>query len=53
MSDDKQTAELLDLTTTIVSAHVSHNAMPVVDLPRLIATVHETLGTLGTEAEKP
>ena len=53
MSDDKQTAELLDLTTTIVSAHVSHNAMPAVDLPRLIAIVHETLGILGTEAEKP
>ena len=55
MPDDKQTAELLEFTTTIVSAHVSHNAMSASDLPRLIATVHETLGTLGTEktAEKP
>ena len=55
MPDEKQTAELLDLTTTIVGAHVSHNAMPAADLPALIATVHETLTTLGTEetAEKP
>ena len=41
MLDENQTAELLDFTTTIVAAHVSHNAMPASDLPRLIATVHE------------
>ncbi len=49
MPHDKPTAELLELTTQIVAAHVSHNAMPATDLPRLIATVHETLATLGTE----
>ena len=49
MPDDKPTAELLELTTKIVAAHVSHNAMPATDLPRLIATVHETLATLGPE----
>jgi predicted transcriptional regulator len=49
MPDDKQTAKLLELTSTIISAHVSTNAMPASELPRLIATVHETLGTLGTE----
>ncbi len=55
MPDDKPTAEFLELTTTIVASHVSHNAMPAADLPRLIATVHETLATLGTEeaAGKP
>ncbi len=49
MPDDKPTAELLELTTKIVAAHVSHNAMPAAELPRLIATVHETLATLGPE----
>ncbi len=49
MPDDKPTAELLEHTTKIVAAHVSHNPMPAADLPRLIATVHETLATLGPE----
>ncbi len=53
MPDEKQTAELLDFTATIVAAHVSKNAMPASDLPRLIGTVHETLGTLGTEEAAP
>ena len=55
MPDEKQTAELLEHTTKIVAAHVSHNPMPAADLPRLIATVHETLAKLGTEeaAAKP
>ncbi len=53
MPDDKPTAELLELTTTIVASHVSHNAMPAADLPRLIATVHESLVTLGTEEAAP
>ncbi len=55
MPDDKPTAELLEHTTRIVAAHVANNAMPAADLPRLIATVHETLAKLGTEeaARKP
>ncbi len=53
MPDDKPSAELLELTTKIVAAHVSHNAMPAADLPRLIATVHETLAKLGTEEAAP
>ncbi len=52
MPDDKPSAELLEHTTRIVAAHVSHNAMPAAALPRLIATVHETLATLGP-APKP
>ncbi len=50
---DKPSTEFLELTTKIVVAHVSHNAMPAVDLPRLIATVHETLATLGPEEAAP
>ncbi len=53
MPDDKPTAELLEHTTKIVAAHVSHNPMPAADLPRLIATVHETLATLGPEEAAP
>ncbi len=49
MPDDKPTAELLELTTKVVAAHVANNAMPAADLPGLIATVHETLAKLGTE----
>ncbi len=49
MPQNEQSPELLELTTKVVAAHVSHNAMPAADLPRLIATVHETLAKLGTE----
>ncbi len=53
MPDDKQTAELLEHTTRIVAAHVANNAIAAADLPRLIATVHETLATLGPEEAAP
>ncbi len=55
MPQDEQSPELLEHTTKIVAAHVANNAMPAADLPRLIATVHETLAKLGTEeaAGKP
>ncbi len=53
MPDDKPTAELLEHTTKIVAAHVAINAMPAADLPRLIATVHETLAKLGPEEPAP
>jgi predicted transcriptional regulator len=39
--------ELLKLTAEIVAAHVSKNAVPVVDLPSLIVQVHEALAGLG------
>ncbi len=53
--DDKPSAELLEVTTKIVAAHVSHNAVPTTDLPGLIATVHQALATVGTQeaAGKP
>ena len=47
MSQIKQREELVGLTATIVEAHVSNNAIPVADLPGLIATVHETLAAIG------
>ena len=53
MPDDTPSAELREHTTTIVAAHVSKNAMAASDLPRLIATVHETLAKLGPEEPAP
>jgi predicted transcriptional regulator len=35
--------DLIDLSTEIVSAYVSHNALSVADLPKLIADVHSAL----------
>ena len=37
----------MELTATIVEAHVSNNEIAVADLPSLIATVHETLAAVG------
>ena len=49
MPDDKPSAELLELATKIVAAHVSHNTVPTSDLPGLIATVHQALAKAGSE----
>ena len=38
--------DLIDLSADIVSAYVSHNALSVTDLPRLIADVHAALKNL-------
>ena len=53
MTDETGTAfasdnDLIDLSTEIVSAYVSHNALSVTDLPRLIADVHMALRGLRT-----
>lgn len=40
-------ADMLALTTRIVAAHVSRNALPVADLPRLIGEVYRSLQSLG------
>ena len=38
--------DLIDLSADIVSAYVSHNALSVSDLPKLIAEVHAALKNL-------
>ncbi len=53
MPQDEQSPELLEHTTKIVGAHVANNPIAAADLPRLIATVHETLAKLGTEEPAP
>jgi predicted transcriptional regulator len=45
------TAELLALTTDIVSSHVSNNGVPVSELPQLIRQVYATLAALGKASE--
>ncbi|HET7412124.1 MAG TPA: MucR family transcriptional regulator [Pararhizobium sp.] len=42
--------DLLQLTSEIVSAHVSNNPVPLGDLAGLIQTVHSTLTGLNTPA---
>ncbi len=47
MPEIEQRGELVELTATIVEAHVSNNSIAVADLPGLIGTVHETLAAVG------
>ena len=57
MSEESKPTELLALTSSIVSAHVSNNSVPVTDLANLIREVYMTLssvvGTVPVESEKP
>jgi len=41
--------DLIELSTEIVSAYVSHNALSPTDLPRLIAEIHNALKGLQGE----
>jgi predicted transcriptional regulator len=46
--------DLIELSTEIVSAYVSHNSVSAGDLPRLIADVHGALrGLQGNEVPAP
>jgi len=47
MPDSQNHTELLELTTEIVSAHVSNNTLPVNELPQLIQDVYRTLSSVG------
>ena len=55
MSDEPQAQqpEFIDLAADIVSAYVSKNSVPVVELPGLIAAVHASLSGLGQPAATP
>jgi predicted transcriptional regulator len=47
-------SDLVDLSADIVCAYVSHNALSVTDLPKLIADVHSALRALnGAGASEP
>ena len=56
MPDSQNHNELLELTTEIVSAHVSNNTLPVHELPQLIQDVYRTLSSVGgasASSERP
>ncbi len=46
-------AEIVELTTEIVSAYVSNNALTAGDLPALINDVHRALFTAVNQGENP
>ncbi len=46
MADSKETNDLLELMTEIVSSHVANNTVAVQDLPELIRQVYGTLTTI-------
>jgi predicted transcriptional regulator len=49
-SDKNNNKDLLSLTTEIVAAHVSNNAVGVNDLPQLIHQVYQSLSGIGKTA---
>ena len=46
-------AVILEMTADLVAAYVSNNAVPVGELPDLIASVNASLTRLGTPVEAP
>lgn len=48
-ADHKPDVDLVEFSTEIVAAYVSHNAISPSDLPRLISDVHAALKALGSE----
>ena len=51
MDNEINNADLLDLTASIVSAHVANNSVAVGDVPKLIKDVYSTLATVSAEEE--
>ncbi len=51
MPEQPSKLELLELTSEIVSAHVSNNSVSTGDLPQLIEDVYKTLGAVGEKSE--
>jgi predicted transcriptional regulator len=49
MSIASPSTDLLSLTTEIVSAHVSNNNVPLIDLPQLIEQVYKSLSNVGID----
>lgn len=52
MVDQEKHAELLSLTTEIVSSHLSNNSVSQGEIPGLIEQVYKTLSGLGRESSK-
>ncbi|HWJ87660.1 MAG TPA: MucR family transcriptional regulator [Pelagibacterium sp.] len=48
-AENKVELDLVEYSTEIVAAYVSHNAISPTDLPRLISDVHDALKALGSQ----
>jgi len=53
MTETPNTMELLELTTEIVSAHVSNNTVAIADLPSVIQEVYRTLAAVESDQATP
>jgi predicted transcriptional regulator len=53
MTDSADTADVLELTAQIVSAHVSNNSISPDALPALIQEIYRTLSNVGKETPAP
>ncbi len=53
MNEQNGNADLIDLAADIVSAYVSNNTVPAVDLPALIADVHRALSNTQMGLQQP
>jgi predicted transcriptional regulator len=47
MSETNESADLIDLAASIVSAYVARNSVPVAELPALINSVYSALGKIN------
>ena len=50
---ETQTTELAELTSEIVASYVAKNSVRPGDLPALIMSIYQTLGSLGHTASPP
>ena len=53
MGETLEQTSLAEMTTEIVSAHVSYNQIATADLAGLITTVADKLGRIGAQPEQP
>lgn len=51
MNEQPSKIELLEFTSEIISAHVSHNSVAQSDLPQLIEDVYRSLSTVGEKTD--
>ena len=52
MKTDEQAMKLVALTSEIVAAHVTNNAVAVEEVATLVSNVHTALAGLGADAAK-
>ncbi len=53
MMNENDTNAVAEMATTIVSAYVANNSIPMAELPTLIHSIHQTLGRLSDTTAVP